>query len=141
MATYSDKFRRIQERLNWELNEFNDMQHQDMNKYGETMMKSASNVAMEILKIANEDENRTEAEIIRTHQDTWAAVRMGDFMYLCGVFEVDGEKISECLIVNMDTERIVQRSEAIIKMVRDQQEDRELNEDVLMYEFARCEYI
>ena len=30
MATYSDKFRRIQERLNWELNDFNDMQHQDM---------------------------------------------------------------------------------------------------------------
>ena len=123
MATYSDKFRRIQERLNWELNEFNDMQHQDMNKYGEKMMKSASNVAMEILKIANEDENRVEAEIIRTHQDTWAAVRMGDFMYLCGVFEVDGKKSGECLIVNMDTQRIVQRSEPIIEMVRDQQED------------------
>ena len=141
MATYSDKFRRIQERLNWELNDFNDMQHQDMNKYGETMMKSASDAAMEILKIASEDENRVEAEIIRTHKDTWAAVRMGDFMYLCGVFEVDGKKSGECLIVNMDTQRIVQRSEPIIEMVRDQQEDQELNDDVLMYEFARCEYI
>ena len=82
-----------------------------------------------------------EAEIIRTHKDTWAAVRMGDFMYLCGVFDVDGKKSGECLIVDMDTERIVQRSEAIINMVRDQQEDQKLSDDVLMYEYARCEYI
>ena len=138
MGTYSDKFRRIQERLNWELNDFNDMQSQNMEKYGRTMMKSASDAAMEILKIVNEGEK---AEIVRTHKDTWAAMSMGDFMYLCGVFEVDGKKSGECLIVNMDTQRIVQRSEPIINMVRDQQEDQELNDDVLMYEFARCEYI
>ena len=81
------------------------------------------------------------AEIIRTHKDTWAAVRMGDFMYLCGVFDVDGKKSGECLIVDMDTQRIVQRSEAIINMVRGQQEDQKLSDDVLMYEYARCEYI
>ena len=58
MPTYADKFRRIQERLKCELDEFNDMQYQDMTKYGRTMMKSASDAAMEILKIANEGEKK-----------------------------------------------------------------------------------
>ena len=58
MVTYADKFRRIQERLKCELDEFNDMQSQDMNRYGRTMMKSASDAAMAILKIANEGENK-----------------------------------------------------------------------------------
>ena len=83
-----------------------------------------------------------EAEIVRTHKDTWASVRVGDFMYLCGVFDsADGKASGECLIVDMNTEQIVQRSDAIINMVRETQEDQELSDDVLMYEFARCEYI
>ena len=58
MPTYSDRFRRIQERLQSELDDFNDMQHQDMSQHGRAMMKSASDAAMEILKIANEGENK-----------------------------------------------------------------------------------
>ena len=81
------------------------------------------------------------AEIIRQHKETWASVRIGDFMYLCGVFDVGGKAIGECLIMDMNTKRIVQRSDAIINMVRKTQEDQELSDDVLMYEFARCEYI
>ena len=58
MATYADKFRRIQERLKCELDEFNDMQSQDMERYGRSMMRSANDAAMAILKIANEGENK-----------------------------------------------------------------------------------
>ena len=81
-----------------------------------------------------------EAEIVRTHKDTWFSVRMGDNMILC--LSEEGH-YPTCCVVSMSEERIVtpDTTGQIIKMVRETQEDQELSDDVLMYEFARCEYI
>ena len=81
-----------------------------------------------------------EAEIVRTHKDTWFSVIMGDNMFLC--LSEEGH-YPTCCVVSMSEERIVtpDTTGQIIKMVRETQEDQELSDDVLMYEFARCEYI
>ena len=116
MPTYADKFKRIQERLQSELHEFNDMQSQDMERYGRSMMRSANDAAMAILKIANEGRKQgyrnnhegglkmREAEIVRTHKDTWFSVRMGDNMILC--LSEEGH-YPTCCVVSMSEERIV----------------------------------
>jgi len=81
--------------------------------------------------------------LIRTHNDTWASVRVGDFMYLCGILEGDVSNPSgaTCCIVDMVNECIVAPSQPIIDMARAQTDDYESSDDVLMYEFARREYI
>ena len=81
-----------------------------------------------------------EAEIIRTHKDTWFSARMGDNMILCLAKE---GHYPTCCVVSMSEERIVTSDTTgqIIEMVRDTQDDQESSDDVLMYEFARNQYI
>ena len=100
---------------------------------------------------ADEADTEDKAEIIRTHEDTWCSVRMGDYMFLLCIGARGASDTKPSVIVvdmkfdlsNPNKARIVFKSDdEIIQMIRETSEvDASISDDDLMYDFARNEYI
>lgn len=86
---------------------------------------------------------RDAAYVVRTHGDSWASVRMRNYMFLLcigasGAMNTD----ASVLVVDMETQKIVVESDEILQMVMESSEaSDEVTDDEMMYEFARNEYI